>query len=505
MFHPDQEVSRFAACSLAAGVALASSVHAGSVLYVDDDAPTAGAGLSWATAYRYLQDALADAAASGGAVNEIRVAQGTYTPDQDEAGNVTPGDRLATFQLLDGVSLMGGHAGLGTPDPELRDLDLFETTLSGDLLGDDDTGGSNAENAYHVVTGSGTDETAVLDGFTVTRGNANHPTHRQGAGLYNFIGSPTVNRCVFQANVSGNAEVPGGGAGMYNQSLSNATVSECRFVDNVATNVGGGMSNVDSDPTLTDCTFSGNVSAFSGGGIYNQWGEPTLINCLFEGNMAGGDGGGAIANKLDSHPVVTNSTFCFNTTTNGSVGGILTTDAIGGHSTTTISNCILFFNDNGQILDEAGAVTTVSHSDVEGGWTGSGNIDADPLLAEPGNGDYRLSAGSPCIDAGNNNAVPSLIMTDLDGNPRFMEDPGTANTGLGSPPIVDMGAYEFQGTSFDLNGDGCVGVSDFLLILASWGPCANCDVPAACPGDFDGDCEVGVTDFLLLLANWGGC
>jgi len=289
---------------------------------------------------------------------------------------------------------------------------------------------------------------------------------------------------------------------MYNQSQSEVIVSECSFVDNVCTNVGGAMSNVLSDPTLTDCTFSGNVSTYSGGGMYNQWGEPTLINCLFEGNTAGGDGGGAIANKIDSHPVVTNCTFCFNTTTNGSVGGIVTTDAIGGHSTMTINNCILFFNDNGQILDADGAVTTVSYSDIQGGHPGPGNIDADPLFAEPGNGDYRLSAGSPCIDAGDNSAVPAQITTDLDGNTRFVDDPCTEDTGLGDPPIVDMGAFETQGSIYDLNGDGSVGVNDFLWLLSDWGPCGDCN---NCPADFDGDCVVGVTDFLLLLANWGGC
>ncbi len=52
----------------------------------------------------------------------------------------------------------------------------------------------------------------------------------------------------------------------------------------------------------------------------------------------------------------------------------------------------------------------------------------------------------------------------------------------------------------DLDGDGHVGVSDLLILLASWGPCADCN---DCPADLVGDCSVGVADFLLLLANWG--
>jgi hypothetical protein len=143
---------------------------------------------------------------------------------------------------------------------------------------------------------------------------------------------------------------------------------------------------------------------------------------------------------------------------------------------------------------------------VQGGWSGGGgnNIDADPLFVDPHNGDYRLSSGSLCIDAASNTYMPKDIDTDLDDNPRFIEDPNTPDTGLGDCPMVDMGSYEFQeGTEdccpWDLDGDGSVGVSDLLSLLASWGPCKGC------PADFDGDGSVGVSDLLALLANWGSC
>jgi hypothetical protein len=51
----------------------------------------------------------------------------------------------------------------------------------------------------------------------------------------------------------------------------------------------------------------------------------------------------------------------------------------------------------------------------------------------------------------------------------------------------------------DLDGDGIVGINDFLLLLAGWGPCPD---PDNCPGDIDGNGEVNVNDFLLLLAAW---
>ena len=52
----------------------------------------------------------------------------------------------------------------------------------------------------------------------------------------------------------------------------------------------------------------------------------------------------------------------------------------------------------------------------------------------------------------------------------------------------------------DIDGDGEVGVSDLLILLGEWGPCADCN---DCPADLDGDCVVGLSDFLILLANWG--
>ena len=117
---------------LICGVAiLAVSTARADTIYVDDDAPVGGDGLGWNTAYQFLQDALANAV--GG--TEIRVAQGLYVPDQDETGNVTPGDRTATFQLINAVTIAGGFAGLGAADPDERNPAVFTSMLTGDLLG----------------------------------------------------------------------------------------------------------------------------------------------------------------------------------------------------------------------------------------------------------------------------------------------------------------------------------------------------------------------------------
>jgi len=151
------------------------------VIYVDVNAPgPTYDGSSWTNAYKYLQDALADAGSAAKPV-EIKVAQGIYTPDSNSADPNGSGNRYATFQLINGVTIRGGYAGTGAPDPNARDIQLYETILSGDLAGNDveverphylHDHPSRVENSYHVVTGSGTDETAIVDGFNITGGKA---------------------------------------------------------------------------------------------------------------------------------------------------------------------------------------------------------------------------------------------------------------------------------------------------------------------------------------------
>ncbi|MHC4479012.1 MAG: PASTA domain-containing protein [Planctomycetota bacterium] len=259
------------------------------VFYVDGDAGGAGDGSSWADAYNYLQDALA--AAAGGA--EIRVAQGLYKPDQGSNDPSGTGDRYATFQLIDGVTIEGGYAGFGRPDPNAHDPNLYETILSGDLDGNDvdvnepcdlPNEPTRYENSYHVVTGSGTDETTVLDGFIICSGNANGPYPATGGGgLRSYSGSPTVSNCKF----TGNSAERGGGA--YHR-RSNATLSDCSFSNNFARH-GAGM-HASGKPTLLNCLFLRNSAKFHGGGIcVRSGGKPTLDHCTFTHNSAKYGGG----------------------------------------------------------------------------------------------------------------------------------------------------------------------------------------------------------------------
>jgi hypothetical protein len=159
------------------------------------------------------------------------------------------------------------------------------------------------------------------------------------------------------------------------------------------------------------------------------------------------------------------------------------------------SDQITINSDNDPLLS-----SSVTYCDVQGGWSGDGNIDADPLFADAPAGDYRLLASSPCIDAGDNTVVPSGIDTDLDGGPRFVDDPDTADTGNGTAPIVDIGPYEYAGAPCDpcdANCDGQINSLDiepFIDVLLNGA--TGCD---ACTGDVDGDGAVTSLDIELFV------
>jgi predicted outer membrane repeat protein len=427
-----------------------------------------------------LQDAL-DSANLG---DEIWVATGAYTP----TATTDPVDpRTATFQLVNGVALYGGFAGTETSLGQ-RDWESNITILSGDIgaVGDD------SDNSYHVVTGSGTDATAVLDGFTVTGGNADEwgvhlDPRSQGGGMYNDGGSPTVTNVTFTdnsallhgggmsnwenssptlTNITFNSNSAGAGGGMDNTRNSSPTLTNVTFTGNFAeegggmsttgsptlTNViftgnsafffaGGGMAVWGGSPTLTNVTFSDNYANEYGGGMYNRDSSPTLTNVTFSGNSAEHYGGGMYNYGYNSGAMLTNVTFSGNSAEYGGGGMYIGASDL----EPALTNSILWGNtapDGAQIYNYSN--TTISYSLVQGsggsgpGWDtslgtdGGGNIDADPQFVDAPNGDLHLQPTSPAIDAGDNSAVPPGITTDLDGNLRIVNG------------IVDMGAYEAQ-------------------------------------------------------------
>ena len=223
-------------------------------------------------------------------MTEIWVAAGTYRP----AG--LGGDRGATFQLLNGVAVYGGFAG-GEILLSQRDPQANETILSGDLNGNDTpvadpanlpSEPTRAENSFHVVTGSGTDSSAVLDGFAISAGKVDGSApNNQGGGMINVNGNPTLVNCRFTRN---SAALRGGGMYSLNGSYS---LANCIFSENNAT-FGGGLSNNNignGAPTLIGVWFIEN-SAIGAGGMDNGFSDASLRNCTFLRNSAAQDAGG---------------------------------------------------------------------------------------------------------------------------------------------------------------------------------------------------------------------
>lgn len=256
----------------------------------------------------------------------------------------------------------------------------------------------DASGADHVVVFSSSETPlSVLDGFTITGGNADGAfPHESGGGIlcYNFA-HPTVRNCIIRGN-------------------SAASVA------------GGVYINLGSDIDLEQCAIVGNTAP-AAAALYrvSSIGNSSIINCTVAGNTS--SSGAAVRDQSSS-------------------------------AVMSVRNCVVWNNAPAGI--EPSAFIQVRHTNAQILHAGTGNISANPWFID-GNGpdniwgtaddDLRLNRMSPCVDAGSNDDVPATVAFDLNLAPRFYDDAGitdTGDAGAMGPPIVDMGAYERQSDSF---------------------------------------------------------
>jgi hypothetical protein len=360
---------------------------------------------SWATATAKLQGAI-DASQAG---DVVWVRTGTYTPGPS---------RGLSFAMKNGVAIYGGFLGTETAlsqRPAITLTNPSATTLSGEL----GTPGLTTDNSYHVIDNpSGLTNTAILDGFVITAGNANATNNdNAGGGMYNDGRtaqgcSPQIRKCLFISN-----QAVYGGAIFNNGNATNGNSSplliNCDFRQNTASGDGGAVFNFGttgvSSPQLTNCSFQSNSATAGGGAMYNNGNNgissPGLTNCSFQGNKAQ-TGGNALFNRGTSNT-----------------------------SQPLLTNCVLFGNGGNSTIGNLSASLSASYSLFENtvtGYTGTNNLTTttSPFATTTG---PQLATSSPAIDAGNGAATAlTSISTDLAGNARVV---GCR---------VDMGAVEFQ-------------------------------------------------------------
>ncbi|MCL1921280.1 MAG: autotransporter adhesin family protein, partial [Kiritimatiellaeota bacterium] len=394
-------------------------------IYADESRPDDdGDGYSWATAKKTLQAAVDIALVAG---DTVVVTNGTYAPIHTD-------NRAITIRSVNGAA---------------------HTSIDG---GD--------TNRCAILRHGSAD--SVLEGFTLKNGNANHANvtvlQYRGGGAF----GGTLNNCT----LSGNTANHGGGA--YESMLNHCTLTsntatydgggaydstfyDCVLTGNTA-NVGGGAC----DSTLNNCTLTGNTAA-NGGGAYDS----TLNNCTLTGNSAN-VGGGA------RHSTLNNCTLSGNTA-----------DVVGGGAADgALYNCIIWGNTAPDGPNHSGSFLAFSCTTPAPGFAYDfgGNIEANPIFASPGAGNFRLRANSPCIDKGNNDFAVGDF--DLDGNFRILG--GT----------VDMGAYEWvapapPGTLYadirrpDDSGDGLSWLTAKKTLQAAVSLASEGGAVLVAPGDYE--------------------
>ena len=281
-----------------------------------------------------------------------------------------------------------------------------------------------------VTVDSGEDSTAVLSGFTITNGNTYSLPGFLGGGIHCESSDPILQNLIIISN-TGNQ---GGGIKLdqCETKIINVIISQNNAYH------GGGIICTSANLTLENVLFTNNNSGYGGGGIHVSGGTVKLINTTFYGNSADNYGGGLFSSAGSTD--ISNSIFFSNSSSNGN-----------------------------EIYVEGGTVST-SYSNIEGSYTGTGNINADPLFVDPVNYDFHLTEDSPCIDTGDPTSPfdPDGTITDMgtyyyNQNQPSADFSSNLNNGT-SPLVIDFSDQSIMGLSgnqiiewfWDFDNDGVI-------------------------------------------------
>lgn len=439
--------------------------------------------------------------AIGGWESTIDVMGGTFTGNQATIGGAIGVLRcdfsLTAAVFLDNVAL--GGSGIGGA------VDLYE---------------SNAD-----IWACAFERNSALEGGAIRTNFSNlviydcdfegNSATDRGGGLSFQTGRIEVRECSFVENTAGQG-------GAISLSLIEAqpgvpTLLACDFMTNHSGGTGGALYVQHSLISMMQCKVIGNTSTRGGAGIA---GGGEFVNSIFVGNRTNGDFGGAI--RAGGRLEVWQCTIAGNeAATSG--GGIY---YLGG-DLLNIGNSVLWDNEAiaaGVQLGQLGFASLppavlVEHNCVEGGvgvGTGVGMVTSDPRFLDPrgpdlvygtADDDLRLLSFSPCRDAGNNDLTPKddfdldgdgdhlePLPYDIEGGNRFIEDYWMLSGGSGSPPFVDIGAFESMPSECapDLDPNGVLDIFDFLAFQ-------NLFVQGDPRADLDHSTGVGVFDIFDFL------
>ncbi len=307
-----------------------------------------------------------------------------------------------------------------------------------------------------------------------------------GAGILNYQSEPVLAGCSFEGN-----QAVGGGAGLYN-SYSEPTLVGCGFKGNRAA-WAGGIENYASAAGLSSCTFAGNRADW-GGAMRNYAGSVTLNNCLLSGNIA--RAGGGIYNRHGTELIVTNCTFADNSADQGRALAFDSHEQ--KYPGSAKANNAIFRDGGGELWNHDDSQIVIRYSDVQGGWPGEGNFDADPCFAEAGYWD----ANGTALDANDDFWVSGGYHLKSQGG-RWNQSSRTWMNDEVSSPCIDAGCISSPVGFESFPNGGVVNLGAYggtAEAAKSFFGARTCQKVVA--GDINGDCRVDLADFTIMAANW---